>query len=296
MILRKICFLGSISILFLTYNIPSFSAQTQHDCDWDCPIPVGSQQHDEPILNKLSNSSSKMTSFSLKKIKKGLIMSRHPELEVYAGSAWLNLGTSQFVPIDGLIGDTFFSSSSAKSHGVVGMALNMDALELENEKIKVQYHFSAFFVPTTTISGNVTQENLVTNLSYSYSVYSISTLFGLKVTSKPFEKNFYLTGDLGLGFNYIYSSEFREHPLVPYAIPDNIFSYGANKVFDFAITTGFGIKMTTVIPRMDFTLGYRFLYLGEGNLPTTNTLVHTSFKTGYGYLNAITGGFIYAFG
>lgn len=298
MILRKTYFSGSIIISILSCSFPSFSTQTTHDCSWDCPIPpANSQQYEEPILAKLSNSASKAAaSSSYKNVKRKVVMKRHPELEFFAGGGWIRESTSQFVLIDGLIGDNFSVSQPSKAHGLIGLALDIDGPDIETEQFKLQYQISSVFVPNSAVNGLVTQEKLVTNLSYAYNVYSIASFLGLKATSKPFARNFYLTGDLGLGFNYIFSKQFREFMLVPYAVPDNIFAYTSNKEIDFAVSTGIGIKIKILVPKMYLTAGYRFLYLGQGSLPSTNTLVHTSLQTGYGYFNAITGGFIYAFG
>lgn len=78
---------------------------------------------------------------------------------------------------------------------------------------------------------------------------------------------------------------FQEHSLDGITIPDNIFSSHTSTVF--SATVGFGVKMKHVFGPAPLECGYRFFYLGQGNLEPSSNQVLNALNTGSVYANAL---------
>ncbi|MGL5743073.1 MAG: hypothetical protein ACRCXC_11330 [Legionella sp.] len=70
--------------------------------------------------------------------------------------------------------------------------------------------------------------------------------------------------DVGIGPNFIQTSHYNEVALTTYTIPDNAFSPKTNTAF--AATVGAGIQWNYGVGKIPLECGYRFFYLGQGEL------------------------------
>ena len=147
------------------------------------------------------------------------------------------------------------------------------------------YGINAFYLPKTGVMGNVTQENLFTNLSYRYNVTHYPIYAVAKSTIKTKSPKYSLTMDAGIGPNFMNTNRFEESSLDGVTVPDNVFS--GRTAAAFSATAGIGMKINQVFGAAPLECGYRFFYLGQGNFnKNTNQLLNT-LSTGSDFANAI---------
>lgn len=229
------------------------------------------------IPSKVSENIYKVTDNIPDKIKSGHAF-------VQLGGYWSNQGSAQHININTLIGDDFIVAKSNGSNGLVGFGFLVDGPQY-NDYIKFLYGVNAFYLPKTTIGGNVVQESLFTNLSYTYKVthWPLYALVKAVVTPKAFQHE--LTVDIGIGPNFMRLTDFKEQPILPNAVPDTIFSNNTSTTF--TVTLGAGIKLDKIFTNIPLECGYRFYYLGNGSLKINNSQVQNALDTGSAYANAL---------
>lgn len=193
-------------------------------------------------------------------------------------------GKSQHIDIEGLIGDDFSASKSTPQNLLVGVGYYFKGLD--TPQISLLYGINAFYLAPTKISGNVTQENLYTNLSYRY----FRTNYPIYAAAKaliPCYQQCHIVIDGGIGPNIINTNGFKEKPLDDgITIPDtHIFS--GKTVATFSATAGLGLRINNVFGNCSLEIDYRFFYLGQGELKKINSQVKNSLRTGNSYANAV---------
>lgn len=262
-------------------------ATSETESDWkpdcaeeECPTQVNTPKKSTSIPGMVSKTTTSSYESIVEKLK-----ARRMSFAFFAGGYRGTQGKAQHIPISGLIGDYFSVSDSVATGGIVGLAMYMKSLALRTDDYELQYGITSFFISHTKVRGLVTQENLVTNLSYEYNMYNYPTYLGLRLT-KVFEDSRY-DGilDLGLGANKISTSLFYERALTAFSLPDFIFE-GTSTV-SFSANIGAGVKIKEAFGKFPLECGYRFFYLGQGKLISVNQLVTTPLITGYNYINAI---------
>jgi len=193
-------------------------------------------------------------------------------------------GKSQHIDIDGLIGDDFSVDKSTAQNFLIGVGYYFDWLN--TPKMSMRYGINAFYFAPTKIKGDVTQEDLFSNLSYRYFRTNYPIYFAAKALIAC-SKCYDITIDLGIGPNIINTRHFQEKSLDGgITIPDaHVFS-GKN-VVAFSVTTGLGWRINNVLGNCSFEIDYRFFYLGEGELKKVNSQVRNTLHTGNSYANAV---------
>lgn len=204
---------------------------------------------------------------------------RKSEFMVQAGGYWASQGTEQFVPINGLIGDDFTLNSSNSSSYLVGLGYYMNGYE--NNQFRLMYGLNAYYLAKTTVEGLVIQEQIFTNLAYQYSVINWPVYVAAKALIPTRSDKWNLSLDLGIGPNFIQSSNFYETSLDGgFTLPDNAFSGQTSAAF--SATAGIGFRFNNLLE-----VGYRFFYLGQGQLLTINSQILNNLNTGNSYANAV---------
>lgn len=220
-----------------------------------------------------------------------ILLSLLLNVSVHAGEPILQLGwfsttqgKSQHIDIESLIGDDFSVKKSSAQNFFVGLGYFFDGCDCS--PVQLQYGINAFYLSPTKVKGRVTQENQFTNLSYHYSrtnypIYLAARAFFCSTPCSSF------VVDVGIGPNIIHTSDFREKSLDGgITIPDaNLFS-GKN-VTVFSATAGLGWRINQVFGNCAVEIGYRFFYLGEGELKKGNNQVRNTLHTGNSYANAL---------
>jgi hypothetical protein len=217
-------------------------------------------------------------------LSKSTSVLKHSHLMLQAGGYWSTQGKTQHINIDGLIGDQFTADHRNGSNGLVGLGYYLDGQNLD--QIQFSYGINFFYLPQTSISGTVIQEDLFSNLSYRYRVKHYPLYASAKATTSLPVSNLSLTLDAGIGPNFMRTSEFVERSLDGgITLPDNAFSGHTSTTF--SATAGIGLQLAQVLGGMPLECGYRFFYLGQGKLArNTNQLLNT-LHTGTAYANAV---------
>jgi hypothetical protein len=209
---------------------------------------------------------------------------KHANISFQVGAFDTTQGNSQNIGIVDLIGDHFTVSHSHAQNVLVGVGYYVDGIQ--QSRMNWMFGLNAFYLPHTDVRGNVIQEQLFTNLSYRYSMSN----FPVYVAAKTFITNpsdkYNVTLDVGIGPNFIRTSEFREYSLDGgVTIPDNAFSGQTRAVF--SATLGIGVKFNHVFGRVPLEVGYRFFYLGQGSFDKRSSQFTNTLNTGSNYANAL---------
>ncbi len=101
------------------------------------------------------------------------------------GSYQATQGKEQHINIQDLIGDTFTVNDHHNTSSLLGLGYFIDGKN--RGPLSMQYGVNAFYLTPTSVSGNVIQENLFTNLSYHYSLanYPIYVMAKSNIHLKP---------------------------------------------------------------------------------------------------------------
>lgn len=193
-------------------------------------------------------------------------------------------GETQHIDMQDLIGDTFSVSHDHDNNVLLGLGYFLDGQHWN--QVQMSYGINAFCLAPTTVSGYVTQEDLFTNLSYSYKVAHFPVFLLTKTAIYLNSPQYALTVDFGVGPNFMKLYNFHENSLDRgITIPDQLFSSNTNTTF--SATFGAGIKVDRALGQLSLECGYRFFYLGEGNFTIENSQVLDSLKTGNIHANAV---------
>lgn len=193
-------------------------------------------------------------------------------------------GKSQHIDIEGLIGDDFSVHHSWDQNLLVGAGYYFNGFYAPQACIK--YGINVFYLAPTKVKGDVTQEDLFTNLSYHYSRTNYPIYFAVKALI-PCIVHPDIVIDLGIGPNIVCTSGFKERSLDGgITIPDRHIFSGKNVVV-FSATAGLGWRINNVFGNHSIEIDYRFFYLGKGELKKVNNQVKNTLRTGNSYANAI---------
>lgn len=209
---------------------------------------------------------------------------KHGHAVLSLGGYWSTQGEQQHINIQGLIGDKFTITNNHSSNGLVGLGYFVDGQE--KDFFKMSYGVNAFYLAKNSVTGNVIQENLFTNLSYHYNVTHYPVYAIAKSTVQTKSSKYAFTVDAGIGPNFINTNGFKESSLDGgITVPDNAFSGRTSTTF--SATAGVGVKLNRVFGEAPLECGYRFFYLGQGDFKkNTNQLLNT-LNTGSSYANAV---------
>lgn len=192
-------------------------------------------------------------------------------------------GESQHVNIENLIGDDFSVTKSTNQNFLVGLGYYFKGLNIAHAKIL--YGINAFYLAPTQVRGDVTQEDLFTNLSYQYSITHYPIYIGAKALVNCCSHSD-LTFDLGIGPNILSAGNFSERSLDGITIPD-VGIFARNSSVQFSAMAGLGWRIDKILGNLALEINYRFFYLGEGGLKRNNDQILNSLNTGQCYANAL---------
>lgn len=209
------------------------------------------------------------------------------KLMFQAGFYGAHQGQLQQVMINNLIGDQFTVTDNSDINALIGLGYYKDFRDFS--KFKLQYGLDVLYLMQTSVNGQVIQENLFNNLSYSYKVSHIPFYAALKAITETPKKGYELYFDGGIGPNIMVTSGFNEQPLNSYTLGEQLFK-GATTT-RFSAMAGIGIRATEIFSH-PLECGYRFMYLGEGRLNINNTEVTNQLSTGENYAHSLVCGIL----
>ncbi|QDQ39780.1 hypothetical protein E3226_004925 [Legionella geestiana] len=192
-------------------------------------------------------------------------------------------GKSQQINIDGLVGNRYTVEDNGQMSGLAGVGLYFDAWS--RERMHFSYGVNLFYLGETHVRGNIIQEGVFTNLSYRYSIENLPLYAAAKAIIDMDNPRYAVTMDAGVGPNFMRLSDYRETPLIASVTPDNAF--GRANTTTFSAMAGVGLRMNNLIGALPVECGYRFFYLGKGNLHRVNEQYLDTLSTGNTYANAL---------
>lgn len=206
---------------------------------------------------------------------------KHGMIPVQLGGFISSPGTSQHINIEGLVGNLYTVQDHHTSNGLFGIGYYMHGAD--KERFELNYGINGFYFGKSSVSGSVVQEDLFTNLTYNYSIHNLPVYLAAKAIVKNTNKQYNVTLDAGIGPNFIKTSHYSEGALNSFSLPSNGFA-GDSRVA-FSAMAGIGVRLNEIFGKAPLECGYRFFYLGAGQLNPTNNQILNRIKTGNNYAN-----------
>lgn len=187
-----------------------------------------------------------------------------------------NQGESEFISINGLIGDQYNVTKHHDTNWIFGVGYLMDGYRVN--QFGVDFGINAFYLAPTEVKGTITQELLFTNLSYKYTVRHIPVYLFAKGFMNTNYNCLAVTMDLGIGPNFMKTNMQDDISLDGgVTLPDNAFKGTTTTTFSGMV--GIGLKFY-VMDQLPLEVGYRFFYLGEGHFNARSDEILNNLKTG----------------
>jgi hypothetical protein len=196
-------------------------------------------------------------------------------------------GTAQRIGAFGnLAGNDYTVTDHTDSNILLGLGYYIDGLARGHYSLL--YGINAFYLAQTVVKGNAIQEQMpiFTNFSYRYFITNYPIYIATKALINTGSDKYNLTFDLGIGPNIINTNKYSESSLDD-GVTQEDHSFSDNTSVAFSATAGIGIKFNNLLKyNIPLEIGYRFFYLGQGNLNKQNNQQKNSLKTGNSYANA----------
>jgi hypothetical protein len=205
-------------------------------------------------------------------------------LAIQGGGYFTTQGKSQFIRMRDLIGDQYTVTHRNSSNGLFGLGYLVDGPQFN--RFNLQYGVNAFYLAKTTVRGTIAQEQLYTNLAFSYGVSHVPIYATLKALTNVNGDRYALTGDVGIGPSFNIGSSYQDrHFENDYTFRDRAYDTGSKT--SFSAMAGIGIRANHLIGEVPLEIGYRFFYLGAGQLSPRTDHILDNLKTGNGYAHAV---------
>lgn len=221
-----------------------------------------------------------LAAFSLN-LKNGMIPI---EGGVFASS----VGEAQHIGIQGLVGNQYTANTNHATNGLVGVGYFLEGLD--KERFKLSYGVNAFYLGNMSVQGLIAEEHFVNNLSYSYNIANLPVYLAGKATIKSKSEAYNFFVDAGIGPNFMRTSHYHETPLNNFSMPNSFFS--EKNTVAFSAMAGVGLRVNNVFGTRPLTCGYRFFYLGKGEMQRNNSALLNTLETGTAFANAVTCGVV----
>ena len=208
---------------------------------------------------------------------------RHGSIPIQLGGLISSQGKAQNLNIQGLVGNQYTVNNNNQGNGLFGIGYYIKGLD--KDRFQLSYGVNGFYLGATSVIGTIVQEHLFTNLAYNYKIQQVPIYLAAKGTVKNNSEKYNVTFDAGIGPNFMRTSGYKEIPLNGYTLPDN--ALGAHNNVAFTAMAGVGLRLNKIFGQAPLECGYRFFYLGQGELQANNNQLLNAIKTGNTYANAI---------
>jgi hypothetical protein len=239
-------------------------------------LPVLSQpaaaQSNDPLSNRIEK-----------------IRAKHPELIAQFGGFIASEGRAQVINAASLRGNGYTVNNTTKGNALFGVGYYLDGMV--RECVDVKFGLDWLYMRSTSVAGFINQEQLFQNLSYRYNVRNMPLYLAAKAKYKESKDRFDWIFDIGAGPNFIRTSGYNESSLTDFTIPNNN-TFTAHNNVAFTAMAGVGIRTHNVFGKIPLECGYRFMYLGSGQLQNNNNQVSNTLSTGHGYANSVVCGVV----
>ena len=208
---------------------------------------------------------------------------KHGKIPVQLGGFIGSEGTNQRINIENVWGNQYIHNNDNPINGLVGLGYYVDGIDVN--RFHVIYGANVFYLAKTPMDGNIAVEHVFTNLAYHYDLQNVPLYVGAKAFIKTENPKLTPTIDVGLGPNFMRLSNYQEAPLTSYSVASNNFT--AHNNVAFSATAGIGLQINNALGKRPIECGYRFFYLGSGQLQANNSQLLNTLKTGPIHANAL---------
>ena len=150
------------------------------------------------------------------------------------------------------------------------------------------YGLNFLYLARTRVAGVELQEAFPEpNLAFSYRVTHYPVYVVSKATFETPWNNKNITVDVGLGPNFMKTTDFQQLPLNDYTEANQDFAGKSSTTL--SLTTGISMqfKQALLPAPVVIEIGYRFFYLGEGKFLSLNSQNLGTLNTGQNIANAV---------
>lgn len=186
-------------------------------------------------------------------------------------------GKAQDIMINGMAGEHFTVFDRHDTSGLLGIGYLFEGLH--NEKVDVLYGLEAFYLFSTSVQGTILQEQLFSNLAYSYKTSHLPIYAKVQAKIPTSSPNFkiYLLG--GLGVNFMQTHDYHDWSNDG-GITNAENAFSGKNVTNFSATAGFDIAFYQASSGQAVSCGYRFFYLGNGDFTKRSSQFLNTLTTG----------------
>jgi hypothetical protein len=206
------------------------------------------------------------------------------ELPIQLGFFSAHSGKEQHINLEGLIGNQYTITDGRTNRALIGAGYFISGLNKEN--FQWSYGINGFYFGQSSVSGNIIQENLFTNLSYQYNIQHVPVYLATKAKIYTSRNQYSVILDGGIGSNFMRLSHYNDIPLDDITVPDSPFLKHSTAVL--SVTAGLGLRLENgAFEKLPLECGYRFFYLGQSSFNSYTTQQLNKFSTGKNYANAL---------
>ena len=197
------------------------------------------------------------------------------------GAFTAHQGKDQSVNVVGLIGDNYTVTKHNDQNVLIGAGV------FKHYNQTYSFGLNIFYLAKTKVNGLIYQEKMFDNLGYTYGIAHVPILFTAK-GSKPLKsKGKAITFDIGIGPNIMRAYDFNDYSRDGGVTQPN-HAFESKTQAEFAASAGLALHFDNVIKGYPIDIGYRFFYLGNGQLSPRINLIQNSLQTGHVYAHSIT--------
>lgn len=222
--------------------------------------------------------------FSIYALPAKINTSKHGvETDIHLGVSQVLTGKLQNIPVHSVPPARYSTNHQDNWNGLVGFSLLKDVRKLEH--FDFNYGLSMFYLFKQSVSGEVFQAGLFNNLGYSYSVQNLPVYLHGKTLFHDIPHLPAFAIDIGVGPNVMKVSRYTEWRINPTSRLDNAFKQHTSAAF--SATAGIALHFANVFDKAPMACGYRFFYLGSGELQPRNLQFLSALSTGSSFANAL---------
>lgn len=202
------------------------------------------------------------------------------------GGFYSSLGHEQTINIEHVIGEEYTKTHTNNGNGLIGLSYYIKNDEYVPNNGELLFGINANYFGKTSVSGDILQEMIFKNLSYSFNVEHIPVYATVKTIFFTPDKDYSITADAGIGPNFMLTSGYNEKIIYPDSLRDNPFS--GQTTTTLSAMLGIGLKRNHLLGEFPLECGYHFYYLGQGKLLVNSSQILNQLNTGQIYANALT--------
>ncbi|MCH9756549.1 MAG: hypothetical protein K0U37_05095 [Gammaproteobacteria bacterium] len=203
---------------------------------------------------------------------------------LHIGGFFSHQGVEQHINLNGLVGNDYSPTRRNSGNVIVGVGLLRPGTSYKT--VDFEYGVQLYYLSGTTTSGVISIENVLPNLSYSYTTTFLPLYANVKANIETQFDKTKLTLDVGVGPDFMTLTRYREAPRTAATIPNSFYSRQTKT--QFATLFGVGLKSDKFADGGSLEIAYKFFYLGQSKFTPNNNQVLNSLNTGSVFANAIT--------